>query len=187
MSTKSTSKVELAKRYASALFEEALEKDAVESAAGELREVLRLSEESPELKTLMTSRIIRRQERVDAILAVAEKAGLSGPVRNFLGVLAENGRLYAFDAIAAEYDRLYEEHMGILPVSVVAAQELDETLSGRLRDVLGGIFGRQIRLNVSVDPRLIGGMTIRVGSRMVDSSIKSKLQKLNLIMKGAGL
>ena len=104
-----------------------------------------------------------------------------------MGVLAENGRLYAFDAIAAEYDRLYEEHMGILPVSVVAAQELDETLSGRLTDVLGGIFDRQIRLNVSVDSRLIGGMTIRVGSRMVDSSIKSKLQKLNLIMKGAGL
>ena len=83
--------------------------------------------------------------------------------------------------------RLYEEYKGILPVFVVSAQTLNDASRRRLTEVLQKIFNKDIRLNVAVNPSLIGGLTVQVGSFMADASVKTKLQKLNLVMKGVGI
>lgn len=185
--TKKTSKMELAKRYAQALFQDAVGQDAADTVAEEFRGLSRLMDECPEFKTLMTSRLICVKDRLEAAFAVADKLGLSALMRNFLGVIIENGRQAVLPEMETVYERLYEEHRGILPVSVVSARELDDGMSRRLSDILNKIFEKDIRLDVRVDPALIGGLTVQVGSVMVDASIKSKLQKLNLVMKGVGV
>lgn len=184
---KRTSKAELAKRYAQALFQDAAGQDAADTVAEEFRGLCRLMDECPEFRTLMTSRFVCVKDRLDVAFAVADKLGLSVLMRNFLGVIIENGRQAVFPEMETAYRRLYEEYKGILAVSVVSARELDENMSGRLSGILNNIFEKDIRLDVRVDPALIGGLTVQVGSVMVDASIKSKLQKLNLVMKGVGV
>lgn len=184
---KKINKAELAKKYASALFEEAVAHDRVDIVAGEIRELTRLISDSPEFKRLVMSQLVGAQVRRQGIDLVSDKAELSDSTRRFLGVLIENGRLSLFPEIEPVFMRLYEEYKGILPVFVVSAQTLNDAARQRLADVLKKIFNKDIRLNMTVNPSLIGGLTVQVGSFMADASVKTKLQKLNLVMKGVGI
>ncbi len=186
MSSKTVNGTELAKRYALALFRCARETGAEEPVSGELHAFQTLMGESVELDALMNSQAFSEKDRTAGVAAVAEKAGLSQITSNFLGVLAENSRLNLFSKIVSSFDALYENAQGILPVSVVSALPLDDGASRRLTEVLGRFFNKEIRLDVSVDSSLIGGLTVRVGSRMADMSVRSKLQRLGMIMKGVG-
>lgn len=185
--SKAVNKKEIASRYALALFESAVENKKLETVATEMTAFQTLTSECPELRILMNADFISRKEKTDAILAVADKAGLSPLMRGFLGVLAENGRLNLFVLAAGAFSRLHEDSLGILSVAVEAARALDDATEKKLTDTLAKIFEKRIRLDVSVKPELIGGLTLRVGCRMVDASIKTKLQKLNLVMKGVGI
>ncbi len=187
MSSKSVNTTELAKRYASALFRCACEKGAEEDILRELREMRDLMAQSAELDMLMNSQAVSEKDRLAGVAAVSEKAGFSALMSDFLGVMAENSRLSVFEKVVTAFEAAYEEHRGILPVSVVSARPLDEGAALRLTDVLGKFFDKKIRLDASVDPSLIGGLTVQVGSRMADASVRSKLQRLDLIMKGVGL
>lgn len=178
---------ELAKKYAAALFDEAVAHECADDVADELRELGRLMADCPEFDRLMNSRLISANIRAQTVAAIAQKAGLSDVTGRFLGVLADNGRMPLFTKIYDAFTALYEEHKGILSVSVVSAQELNEAARQRLNDVLKRIFNKEIRLSLSVNPSLIGGMTVQVGSLMADASVKTKLQKLNLVMKGVGV
>ena len=184
---KKINRVELAGKYAKALLQEAIEQNEVENIAQEMRQFETLMGESPELNRLMTSRLINARERAEGISLLAAQAGLSGLLNRFLNVLNENGRTFIFNEIKKAFDRLYDEYKGILPVSVVCAQELNEKTQQHLTDVLKGIFEKDIRLQINVDPSLIGGLTVQAGSLMADASVKTKLQKLNLVMKGVGI
>lgn len=186
MSSKSVNTTELAKRYATALFRCALEKDALEGVLQELHEMQGLMLQSADLDFLMNAQAVSEKDRLTGISAVSEKAGFSALMSDFLGVMAENSRLFVFNKVVSAFEAAYEEHLGILPVSVVSARPLDEGASRRLSDVLGKFFNKKIRLDASVDPALIGGLTVQVGSRMADASVRSKLQRLDLIMKGVG-
>ena len=184
---KKINKAELAQKYASALFDEAVAHDQVDVVAGEVRELTQLISDSPEFKRLITSRLVSTQSRFKGIELVSDQAGLSDSTRRFLGVLIENGRLSLFPEIEPAFIRLYEEYKGILPVFVVSVQTLNDASRRRLAEVLKKIFNKDIRLNITVNPSLIGGLTVQVGSFMADASVKTKLQKLNLVMKGVGI
>lgn len=184
---KAISKMEIAHPYAKALFEDAVEDKVLETVASEIISFKQLVSEVPELSRLMNDDLICQKDKLGAILAVADKIGVSRLTRSFLGVLAENCRLDVFSEIVCLFQHLYEDHMGILSVAVDTAQELDDKTARHLTDTLAKIFEKQIHLNVSVKPDLIGGLTVRVGCHMIDASIKSKLQKLNLVMKGVGI
>lgn len=186
MSTNSATHIELAKRYAQALFQDALQEEAADAIGQELDGFMQLLKDSRDLQELLESKIIRTKDRVETVLAVSEKLGLSNLMHNFLGVLAENDRFFLFPQVVFQYTSLNEERKGILPVYVTAAKEINDNLRERLEKTLADVYKKKIRLDISVNPDLIGGMTVQVGSRMVDTSIQSKLQKLSLVMKGAG-
>lgn len=118
---------------------------------------------------------------------MADKLGLSTLAHNFLGVLAQNGRLSLLDEIESAFDRLYDDDKGILNVRVTTAVPMDDAQTRRLTDVLASVYDKQIRLNPTVDENLIGGLTVQVGTVMADLSVKTQLQKINLAMKGVGV
>ena len=184
---KKINRAELAGKYAQALLQEAIEHNQADTVAQEVQTLGQLMADSSEFNRLMASRLVGARDRKNGMALVAEKIGLSELMQHFLGVLTENGRTFVFKEIEAAFIRLYEDYKGILPVSVVAAQSLNDRTLQHLTDVLEGIFNKKIKLNVKVNPALIGGLTVQVGSLMADASVKTKLQKLNLIMKGVGI
>lgn len=184
---KKINRAELAGKYAQALLQEAIEHDQADAVAQEVRGLSQLMADSSEFNRLMTSRLVSMRDRKEGMALVSEKLDLSELMRRFLGVLTENGRTFVFKEIETAFIRLYENYKGILPVFVVAAQSLNDRTQQHLTDVLKEIFNKEIRLDVKVNPNLIGGLTVQAGSLMADASVKTKLQKLNLIMKGVGI
>ncbi len=184
---KKVNKAELAKKYAKALLDEAIERNQTDTVVREIQQLDRLMSDSPEYKKLMTSQMIGSIDRKNGMALVAEKLELSELTRHFLGVLVENGRTSIFSEIVGAFIRLYQEYRGILQVSVVSALALNDQTMQHLTDVLKQTFGKEIRMDVKIDPDLIGGLTVQAGSLMADASVKTKLQKLNLVMKGVGI
>jgi F-type H+-transporting ATPase subunit delta len=176
----------LAERYAAALFDLAEERHALDAAAADLRQLRAMLAESPDLVRLVRSPIVSRAEQGKAVVAVAERAGLAPLTRDFLGVVARHRRLFALPAMIDAYlARLAERH-GEVAAEITAAQPLSESQLAALTEELGRSVGRRVSVELRVDPALIGGMIVKVGSRMVDSSIRGKLRRLQFAMKGAG-
>jgi F-type H+-transporting ATPase subunit delta len=176
----------LALRYAAALFELADERHALDEVAGNLRELRSMLAESPELSRLLRSPVLPRAEQGRAITALAERAGFVPLVRDFLGLVAKNRRLFAVPAMIDSYLQRLAERRGEVTAAVTAAQPLSEEQLARLVDELRKSAGRRVSVETRVDPQLIGGMIIKLGSRMVDGSVRSKLQRLQLAMKAGG-
>jgi F-type H+-transporting ATPase subunit delta len=176
----------LAQRYAAALFELADEKRALDEVAADLRGLRDMLAASPDLVRLIRSPVLSRGEQSAAIGAVAERAGLSALVRDFLGVVARNRRLFALPAMIEAYLARLAERRGEMTAEVVTAQPLSEEQQEALAERLRRSAGRRVSVDLRVDPALIGGMVVKLGSRMVDGSLKSKLQRLQLAMKGSG-
>ena len=128
----------------------------------------------------------KRDRRVSpaAMQAVAERLGASDTVRNFLGVLARQRRLGALGAIIDEFARLLAAHRGEETAQVTSAVPLDEAQLGTVREAVAKFAGRPVQLAAEVDPALLGGVVVRVGSRMVDASLRTKLQNLENSMRG---
>ena len=184
---KKLNRTELAKKYAKALLQEAIEHNDVDNVVQEVQLISQLVSDSSEMNRLMTSRLVNVRDRKEGIDLVSDHIKLSQIMRHFLGVLIENGRTFIFNEIAAAFVRMYEEYKGILSVSVVSALALNDQTKQHLADILKKVFNKEIRLNLKVDPSLIGGLTVQAGSLMADASVRTKLQKLNLIMKGVGI
>jgi F-type H+-transporting ATPase subunit delta len=176
----------LAERYAAALFDIADERRMLDEVASDLRQLREMLAASVDLSRLVKSPILTRGEQGKAISAVAVHAGFSPLVRDFLAVVAKNRRLFAVPAMIEAYLAKLAERRGEVTAEVIAAQPLSETQLALLSDQLRRSAGRRVSIDSSVDPGLIGGMIIKIGSRMVDGSIKSKLQRLQLAMKGVG-
>jgi len=176
----------LAERYAAALFELADERRLLDEIATSLRQLRAMLADSTDLSRLVSSPLLSREEQGKAIVAVAERAGFSPLVRDFLAVVAKNRRLFAVAAMIEAYlEKLAERH-GEVTAEVAAAQPLSDSQLDLLREQLRRSVGRRVSVDVRVDPGLIGGMVVKLGSRMIDGSISSKLQRLQLAMKGAG-
>lgn len=176
----------LAERYAAALFDLADERRILDEAAANLRQLKAMMAESGELSRLIRSPILSREEQGKAVVALAERAGFAPLVRDFLAVVARNRRLFAVPAMIEAYLENLAERRGEVTAEVAAAQPLNTTQIDLLREQLRRSVGRQVAIDVRVDPGLIGGMIVKVGSRMIDGSIRSKLQRLQMAMKGIG-
>jgi len=186
VASQGTGASELAGRYAAALFELADENKALDRTAQDLTALRTLLQESPDLARMVRSPVLSRADQSRAMAAIMDKAGVSELVKRFVGLVAQNRRLFALrgmiDAFLAELAR----RRGQTTARVVAARPLTDAQAKSLLDALHSSLGRQVAIEVDVDPALIGGLVVKVGSRMVDTSVRTKLNKLQLAMKGVG-
>ena len=174
----------LSGRYATALFELALERNAIDLIAADLGHLEVMIDESEELRYLIQSPLFSRNAQKKALSALSEKAGLSEIVRNTLGVIAENRRLFALEDVIKAYRTLVSDHRGEIEARVTSAATLTAGQRDALEAALRKTIGSTVAITTEVDPDLLGGMVVRVGSRMIDSSLRTKLQRLQLAMKG---
>lgn len=186
MASETTGVSGLAERYAAALFDIADEQRTLDQVGSDLRQLRTMLAASMDLSRLVRSPILTRGEQGKAISALASHAGFSLLVRDFLAVVAKNRRLFAIPAMIEAYLEKLAERRGEITAGVITARPLSETQLALLSDQLQRSAGRRVSVEARVDPGLIGGMIVKVGSRMVDGSLKSQLQRLQLAMKGIG-
>lgn len=176
----------MATRYATALFELAEEGNALDKVAQDLATVERMTAESEDLRKVLQSPIVSRDAQAAAVTALAGPAGIGDTVAKFLGVLAENRRLFALPAITAAYRARLAAARGEVTAEVTSAVPLDGEQLEAVKASVSRYAGKAVSLTADVDPSLLGGLVVRIGSRMIDASLKTKLQQLELAMRGVG-
>jgi F-type H+-transporting ATPase subunit delta len=142
--------------------------------------------ESSDLRKLISSPIYTREEQSHALRALSERMGFSPEVANTIGLMAANRRLFVLPALVAQLKAMIAEDRGEVVAEVTSARELSEAQMQSLVSTLKSSVGREIRLDVKVDESLIGGLVVKVGSKMIDTSIRSKLASLQNVMKEVG-
>jgi F-type H+-transporting ATPase subunit delta len=185
VSSEQTETSGVAGRYATALFELAVDRGLIDEIANDLQQLQSMINESADLRRLIRSPLFTRDQQSDAMAAVMTSAGLSELVRNFVGVVAGNRRLFVLEGMIGAYRALVAQHRGEVTADVTSATPLSDTQRTAVEQALKQAIGSNVAVNTEIDPDLIGGMVVRVGSRMVDSSLRTKLQRLQLAMKGA--
>ncbi len=173
-------------RYATALFDLAKEQGQLDAVAADLAGLQGLFDESADLVRLVRSPMFSREDQTAAIGAVLEKAGTGQLVRNFVSVVGQNRRLFALPGMIADFNRLLAAHRGEVVADVVSAHPLSDSQLAAVKAAASQAIGREVTLAASVDDSLIGGLIVKVGSRMVDASLRTKLQSLKFAMKGVG-
>ena len=186
MSESSTLVSSAAGRYATALFELASEGDALAQTEKDLAALGQALEASDDLRALIYTPVYTRDDQSRAMAAVAEAMGLSPLVRNVVGLMASKRRLFALDEVIERFAKLMAEHRGEVTADVTAARELSDAQQAGLIKTLKSAIGREVKLNVTVDPKIIGGLVVKVGSKMIDTSIRSKLASLQNAMREVG-
>ena len=176
----------LAGRYAAALYDLADEHKVLDAVADDLRGLLVLLGESADLQRLVRSPVISRDEQMKAMTAMMEKAGANPLTTKFVGAVADNRRLFALADMIKAFLAELAGRRGEVTAEVTSAVALADAEVQQVTEQLRAAVGQKVAVNVSVDPSLIGGLIVKVGSRMVDSSLRTKLQRLQLAMKGAG-
>jgi F-type H+-transporting ATPase subunit delta len=175
----------MAGRYATALFDLALEANAIEPVKADLERFDALLAESADLTRLVRSPVFSAQEQLQALSAVLERAGIGGLAANFLKLAASNRRLFAVRDMIKAFRELVARHNGEATAEVTVAEPLKDQHVDALRDALKAVTGKEIDLDVKVDPGILGGLVVKVGSRMVDSSLRTKLNAIKHAMKEA--
>ncbi|MER2606750.1 MAG: F0F1 ATP synthase subunit delta [Siculibacillus sp.] len=174
----------VARRYASALFEVALEAGAVDTVGGDLETFGRAMTESADLARLVGSPVFSAEEQTRAVTAVLAKLGIGGFAANFIGLAARNRRLFVLPGMIEAYRQLVAAHRGEQVAEVTSAHSLTEDQVSSLTAALSGVAqGKEIRIVPKVDPSIIGGLIVKVGSRMIDTSLKTKLTSLKVALK----
>jgi F-type H+-transporting ATPase subunit delta len=171
-------------RYATALFELARDAKAIETVETSLATVRAALDESADFKALTTSPLIARGAAARAIAATAPLLKLDATTTSFLGVLAQNRRLSALPNIIRAFRMLAANHRGETTAEVTSAHALTADQVAALKQALRQRVGRDVSVDLSVDPTLLGGLVVRIGSQMIDSSIKTRLNSLAHAMKG---
>ncbi|MEZ5932702.1 MAG: F0F1 ATP synthase subunit delta [Alphaproteobacteria bacterium] len=175
----------LAGRYAGALFDLAKEQEVLDQVQEDLAGVKGLLAESADFTRLIESPAISKDDQVKALTAVAEKAGLADLTKKFLGLLAAKRRAFALPGVIDAYDALLADEKGLVQAEVISAVELTEAQAEDVQKNISKSVGKTVTMTRRVDPSLLGGLVVRVGSRMIDASLKTKLHQLELAMKGA--
>src|SRR5579872_5665590 len=176
----------MAGRYANALFELALENKALDAIKSDLDRFDALIADSADLKRLVRSPVFDSDQQLRALGAILDKAGIAGLAANFLRVITTNRRLFAVQDMIRAYRALVARHKGEVVAQVTVAEPLNDrnldALKGALKSVTGG---KNIDLGVKIEPAIIGGLIVKVGSRMVDTSLRTKLNAIKIAMKEA--
>ena len=176
----------MAGRYAGALFELALDNKTVDAVRSDLDRFDGLIAESADLARLVRSPVFGADEQLRALSAILEKAGIGGIAANFLRVVTTNRRLFAVRDMIRAYRALVARHRGEVSAQITVAEPLNDNNVNALKDALKTVTGgKDIDLDVRVDPAIIGGLVVKVGSRMVDSSLRTKLNAIKFAMKEA--
>jgi F-type H+-transporting ATPase subunit delta len=174
----------LAGRYATALYELADEAKQLDTIASDLARVRAMIDESDELRRMISSPLISREQQAKSIDALVVQAGVGDLTRRFVRIVASNRRLFALRSIIEVFTRMLAERRGELTAEVISARPLSPQQAEAVNAALRGAVGRKISMDLKVDSKLLGGLRVKVGSRLVDASLASKLQRLQLAMKG---
>ena len=176
----------LSGRYATALFELADEVKALDDVANDLASIGAMIVESVDLQRLIRSPVISRDNQLDAMDAVLEVAGVGRLTRNFIGVVTRNRRLFGLPGMIKDYHALLAAARGEATAEVTSAQPLSDVQMSAVENSIKKAMGTKVAIDAKVDESLLGGLIVKVGSRMVDTSLKTKLSQLRLAMKGVG-
>jgi F-type H+-transporting ATPase subunit delta len=175
----------MAGRYANALFELALEEKKLDAVKTDLDRFEALLNESADFNRLVRSPVFSADEQGKALAAILKKAGIGGIAANFLNVIASNRRLFAVRDMIRDFKKLLAKHKGEVTAEVTAAETLSDTQLKALKGALKTVTGKDVDLNIRIDPAIIGGLVVKLGSRMVDSSLRTKLNSIKYAMKEA--
>ncbi|MFZ1110310.1 MAG: F0F1 ATP synthase subunit delta [Rhodomicrobium sp.] len=175
----------VAERYAGALFELARENKSVESIERSLDNFLGLLRDSADLRRFVLSPMFSNVEQEQGLSAILKSSGITGLARDFLLVLAKNRRLFAAENVIKAYKSLCAKERGEVEAEVISAVPLTKAQAQDLSDTLRQKLGKTPKLTATVDPKLLGGLIVRVGSQMIDTSLRTKLKNLEKVMKEA--
>lgn len=174
----------VAGRYASALFDLAQEQKTVFEVEQDLVKFQQLYDLSPDFQRLVRSPVIAADDQARALISVLDKAGVGTLAKNFFGLVAKNRRLFAAPDMARAFLALAAKARGEVTAEVASAHPLSDAQAEALKAALRETVGKDVKLAAKVDPSLIGGLIVKIGSRMVDSSLRTKLANLSLSLKG---
>jgi F-type H+-transporting ATPase subunit delta len=172
-------------RYARALFDLCLETDVLQAVEADLKSLKAMLAESADFRTLLISPRFSAEDKAKGLSAIGARAGLAHTTAKFLGVLAGNRRASALGPIIAAFERLVESHRGVIAAHVTTALPLSQSQTDTLTVALRTAFGKDPQIETHVDPAILGGLRVRVGSRLYDASLKSKLDSLKFALKRA--
>jgi F-type H+-transporting ATPase subunit delta len=173
-------------RYATALFDLARDEKSIDAVKADLDNLDRLIADNADLARLVRSPVFTADEQAKALTAVLAKAGIGGTAAKFLGVLTANRRLFAVRDVIRAFNALVARFRGEVSADVTVAEALSDKNLDALKTSLKAVTGKDVALNVKVDPSIIGGLVVKLGSRMVDSSLRTKLNTIKHAMKEAG-
>ena len=176
---------EVGERYAQPLFDLADETGALESVRADLKSLSAAWAESADLRRLATSPVITADDQRKGLVAIADTAKFHGVTRNFLGLLAQNGRARDLTGVIAGFEKLYAKKTGMVAAEVVTAQALTAAQLKSIQTTLRASLGKDPELTTRVDPGLLGGLKVKVGSKLFDASLKTKLDQMKFALKRA--
>ena len=175
---------EIANRYATALFDLADEQSLLDAVAGDLARLVEAIDESQDLQRLVRSPVLNRDEQGKAMAAILEAMEVNDLTRRFVGLIAQNRRLFALTDMVRGFLEELARRRGEVTAEVTAARSLSDGQVTALQETLQRALGGKVSIAHAVDPALIGGMVVKVGSRMVDTSLRTQLNKMQIAMKG---
>lgn len=173
-------------RYASALFDLAVSDKKIPAVEKDLERFDALINGSEDLRRLVVSPVFSADDQFKAVDAILTKAKIGGLVGNFIRVVARNRRLFAMQGMLRAFRRLVAEHKGEVTADVTVAKALTAAQNKNLKSALKGVVGKDVAINATVDPSILGGMIVKVGSRQIDTSIRTRLSSLRLALKEVG-
>jgi len=173
-------------RYATALFELAREANSVDQVGTDLANFQTLLDESQDLTRLVRSPVFSAEDQISALTALCEKANIKSLALNFIKLAAQNRRLFVLSDMIKAYRTLVAQSKGEISAEVTSADALSSKHLDDLKAAIKASVGQDVQLSTRVDPAILGGLIVKVGSRMVDNSLKTKLQNLKIAMKGTG-
>ena len=173
-------------RYAKALFDLALSEKKLAAVEKDLARFDALLKGSSDLRRLVRSPVFSADEQLKAISALLKKAKIAGLVGNFVQVVTRNRRLFAMDGMLEAFRKLLADHRGEATADVTVAKTLTAAESKELKAALKSVVGKEVAINATVDPSILGGMIVKVGSRQIDTSLKTRLSSLKLALKEVG-
>lgn len=175
----------IAARYADALFDLALQSNVVDAVDGDFKRLKAAMRASGDLRRFLRSPVWGANEQTKAIIAIADRAGAGALTRNFLMLVARNRRLFALGPMIDAFAARLSTHRGEVRAEATSAAPLSDDHVRRLRHEIEAIVGKAVNLDLRVDPEILGGLVVKVGSTMIDSSLKTKLARLKSVMKEA--
>jgi F-type H+-transporting ATPase subunit delta len=173
----------VAGRYAVALFELANESGKADAVSADLKRFAGLVEESEDLKRLVKSPVFTAEQQQAAVGAILDRAGIGGITANFIRLVAQKRRLFALPAMTRAFEALLAERKGIVPAEVTVAEAMPDQMLAELKSALRKAAGKDVSLAVRINPDIIGGMVVKLGHRMIDASLKTKLNALRVAMR----